>query len=58
MNVEGISTGHLSEVRKYTHSVLVGKPAGNGQLVKLRLVTQSLQRRMVEWSVYNELHRT
>jgi hypothetical protein len=36
MTVERSSTDHLSEVRKNTNSILAGKPAGKGQLEKLR----------------------
>jgi hypothetical protein len=32
MNVDRSNPDHLSEVRKNTHSILVRKPAGKGQL--------------------------
>jgi hypothetical protein len=35
MNVDRSNTDHLSKVRKNTHSILVGKPAGKEQLEKL-----------------------
>jgi hypothetical protein len=36
MNVDRSNPDHLSEVRKNTHSILVAKPEGKGQLEKLR----------------------